>query len=283
MAPNRTVRKLIGGIVARYQEIFDIEIYALKYLSNHPHLLIRAKRGNADEFLENVNREVARRINWKNNRKGKFWARRYTDQKVLSEPDLLEAFLYITTNGVRHGLVEHPSLWPGLSSYEQSLTEKEERYIFQHFSARQGQPQVTEHTLKISPLPQFAELSPKKRKKLVRKLIEERTNALVKARKEEGRGFLGVQAVQSQDPDAKPREVSNKKRGLSYSKNPILIREHLLGARQKRRLYDYASMRFRAGELSVIFPDHTFKPPLHRRPRLFPFEPLPDDFFKNAA
>jgi REP element-mobilizing transposase RayT len=50
MVPSNSVRELIGGIIARYQEIFKVEIFAYCVLSNHYHLLVRALKGNIDEF-----------------------------------------------------------------------------------------------------------------------------------------------------------------------------------------------------------------------------------------
>jgi len=47
--PTAKNTKLIGGIIARYQELLEVEIYAYTILSNHIHLLINAPRGNADE------------------------------------------------------------------------------------------------------------------------------------------------------------------------------------------------------------------------------------------
>jgi len=79
ITPSSNVKKLIGGIIARYQEFLQIEIYAYCILSNHLHLLIKSPNGNTDEFCENVNREIARRLNWKHHREGQFWSRRYDD------------------------------------------------------------------------------------------------------------------------------------------------------------------------------------------------------------
>ena len=52
--PTAKNTKLIGGIIARYQELLGVEIYAYTILSNHIHLLIKAPRGNSDEFIENI-------------------------------------------------------------------------------------------------------------------------------------------------------------------------------------------------------------------------------------
>ncbi len=113
LRPGKDVNKVIGGVLARYSEIFEVVIYVYAFLSNHYHLLTKSPKSNADEFLENVNRELARRLNWKYHRSGKFWSRRYSEQEVPNEDDLLGAFLYITTNPTRHGMVEQPSSGQG--------------------------------------------------------------------------------------------------------------------------------------------------------------------------
>ena len=57
---SSNVRKILGGILARYQELLEIELYSYCILGNHMHLLARAPKKNMDEFCENVNREIAR-------------------------------------------------------------------------------------------------------------------------------------------------------------------------------------------------------------------------------
>jgi putative transposase len=274
---------MIGGIIARYQEILGIEIYALAFLSNHPHLILKAPRGNVDEFCENVNREIARRINWKNRRTGKFWARRYDDQKILSHDDLLTAFLYVTNNCVRHGLVEHPSLWPGLTSYKQSTTETSERYSFRHYSARNDSNKVTHHRLKITPLPQHAEMKKEERIALIRRLIDESSREYVKARRDAGLGFLGLDAIRQQTPNEQPLNIAKKPRPMGYSKNSELCKHYRKEQILRRRAYETASRRYRLGDMEVVFPPNCFRPPLHRKPRILPFQPLSDDFFKRAV
>lgn len=282
MVPSNNVNKLIGGIIARYQEIFKIEIYSYCVLSNHYHLLTRAPQSNLDEFEENVNREIARRMNWKCQRRGKFWARRYDDQEVKSLDDLLEAFLYVTTNSVRHGLVEDARDWPGLHSHHHCLDETDRSFSFTRYTVDQA-PVTSRHTLRLSVLPQFKELSRAERRKLLKKLLDKRMETIGKQRREEGKGFLGVDKILSQIPGSYPQEVSRSKRPACYSKSAELRREHRASMRLRRESYRDASMRYRAGIKDVEFPIYSFKPPLHRLPRLFHFAPLPTDYFKNEA
>ena len=136
MTPTTKMRKLIGGVIARYQELLEIQIFAYCVLGNHLHMVVKAPKSNCDEFYANVNREIARRVNWKCHREGPLWARRYSDQEVLDdEADLLDAFLYVNTNPTRHGLVRDSGTWTGLSSYNHALNEKELTFPFYHYSA----------------------------------------------------------------------------------------------------------------------------------------------------
>ena len=201
ISPTSNVKKTIGGIISRYQEIFDIELFAYSILGNHLHLIARAPQSNIDEFCENVNREIAKRMNWRNKREGKFWQKRYSDLPILSEDDLLEAFLYVTTNPTKHGLVANSQDWPGLISYDHCLTEKDRRFSFNHYS---GERRVTKHALKLSVLPAFKKLSKEAQREKIKKRLEERGGVIAK---EGGKAFLGLSALLDQIPDERPDKV----------------------------------------------------------------------------
>lgn len=270
LTPNSRMKALTGGIIARYQEKFSIEIFAYAVLGNHPHLLIRAPRSNTDEFCENVNREIARRVNWLHRREGPFWARRYVDQEVVSEEDLLEAFLYVTTNPSGHGLVADSATWPGLNCVKHVISGKDRKFRFYQYSNPE-QP-VVEHRLRISILPQFENLRPSKRKATIAKLIQERHEQIIEQRGKDG--FLGLEAIRQQEAGARPQRVKKTPRAPFYTKCFETILELKARVRARREAYDWASFRYRLGDTSVEFPLHSYKPPLHRRPRIVPFAPL---------
>lgn len=273
LMPTAKNRKLIGGIIARYQELLGINIYAYTVLSNHLHLLIRAPRGNADEFAENVNREIARRINWKYGRSGSLWARRYAEQEVLDdEEDLLEAFVYTTLNCTRHGILADSSEWKGLHSYNHSLSEKDRLFSFTHYSEldEYGVPKKTTHALTLTPLPHFESLSQKVRRKKILSLLTERAHLMHEERGE--KPYLGQFKIDEQVPGEVPHKMSKSPRPSCYSKCAKRIREYLRSRRELIERYAYASIQFRLGNLLTPFPEHTHRPPLHRRPRLKPFQ-----------
>lgn len=280
--PNAKVRKLLGGIVARYQEKLSIEIYAYNFLGNHYHALIRAPLGNASEFFENLNRESAKRLNYYNHRTGKFWGKRYTDLDVLTHDDLMEAFLYVNTNPTKHGLLEDSAAWGGLTSYHQALSGADKDYSFYHYSKAEEEGKVTTHTLKLTPLPQLADMSQRERARILREKLDERTEKLVLERKEEGKGFLGIQGLREVTPGEIPQNVSNSPAPPCYTKDDALRLEYRKHKRALRRAYNYASMLYRAGDKEVKFPPFTYKPPCHRLPRVVPFTPLSLADLKNV-
>ena len=268
MVPGGELNRTIGGIIARYQELTGIIIYAFCILGNHLHMLLSAPEQNLDRFMENILRESSRRVNRHNRRRGHLWSRRYDDQVILTEEDLLEAYLYVTTNAVKHGLVRDMYQWPGLSSYAQVQDGIPRSYPFVHYSreAEAGGYFKTEHTLTLTPLPQHAGLDPVERVQEVRRLLQGRTRALVEERVSHGGGFLGKRALVRQPAGRKPVKVSYRARPVCYTMN----REVREGYRAERSLfrqyYCEASEQFRSGDLTVEFPPFCFKPPLHHHP-----------------
>jgi REP element-mobilizing transposase RayT len=279
MLPTIEIERTIGGIVARFQEMHQILIYGLEFLSNHYHLLAQSPYGNLSEFEQDINREIAKRINRHCGRSGSLWARRFSSQPTPREVDGLDALLYVTTNPVHHGLVNHPRLWPGLSSYWQLLGGRDREYTFTNYTAlnlaraRSKGKKVkiknfqTKHTLKISPLPMFADLSKEERVEKLNTLIEERTQRIVDAAKENGTGFLGKKKIMEQKFGSRPRSVKRSPRPSCFSKCPETVRAYRKDAKALREEYTEASIKYRSGEWDTEFPKYTYRPPAHRHPR----------------
>ena len=269
MVPSEALTTLLGGILARYQELFRITLFAYCILGNHLHVLLQAPQENVDEFMENVLREISRRVNWQLKRRGTFWGRRYDDQPIKKYSDLEDAFLYITTNAVKHGLTKRASLWPGLGCYDQALREQERTFPFVLRSKRDadGKPQVVHHTLKLTPLPHLAHLSKDERREFLKTRIEEREAFLQKSRSANGEGFMTPEAVRAQRPGLLPKTVSYSPRPICYTKDPALRRAYKAERREVRRRYSEASAAFRSGQYDVEFPPFCYKPPAHRIPK----------------
>jgi len=276
MVPSQQVTEIVGGVLAKYQVAFGIELFAYCFLSNHFHLLLRAPRGNLWRFMQAVNREIAKRINRLLNRRGHFWERRYDEQIVAEDEDAIEAFLYVICNPVSHGLVNHPKHWPGLTAYEHVLDEKDRFFQFADYTAYRKaklKAKMTGDTvrledfkktyqLQISPLPVFADLSPKKRREKLGSLLEQRTQELRKLRQRHGKEFLGKEKILRQHPNATPRQVKRLPRPICYTKNIEVKKRFLEWFMPWLKWYQEASQKFRMGKLLTKFPKHCIRPAL---------------------
>jgi hypothetical protein len=236
-----------------------------------------------DEFEENINREFARRLNWKHRREGPLWARRYDDQQILSEGDLLNAFLYVNTNPTKHGLVRNSRDWPGLISFQHCVDEEDRKFFFHRRSKDGWGSSDTEHSLKLSVLPQFRKYSKQQRQKIILDLLKKRMKQLASERASRNEGFLGVKKIREQRAGDRPREVAKSIRPSCYTSCAKLRAQFKRERKDLLEAYARASVRFRLGARHVVFPPYTFLPPTHRLPRILPFRPLLRDAPLDAA
>lgn len=284
LRPCPILNEIVGGIIAKYSTIYNIEIFALCVLGNHYHMLVRAPEASLPLFVENMNREIALRVNRYLGRSGHFWSRRYDDLIVLEGADVLEALLYIVTNSVKHGLVRHPNSWPGICSYRQAIGFKEKTYRFCNFTeyhkarrlaARSGEYVCRsdfeeQYVLKIKPLSDLPELA-KMTVSGVERLINQRTSKLVSQRISTGEGFLGRRRVLAQPAQGVfPKKTNKTNRPSCYSKNVVATLDYRETERKRRANYRDCSFLFRLGNFNILFPKFTILPPLHHTPKLHP-------------
>ena len=157
MVPSGKLTDIVGGVIAKYSGVHEIELYGWIVLSNHYHLLCRAPKGNLWKFGQDINREISKRVNRLLKREGSLWGRRYSDQIVLEECDQIEALLYILSNAVKHGLVSDPKNWPGLSSLETMRTGKFRSYPFTNYTAFH-RAKLSDPTVKLKDFTEYYEL-----------------------------------------------------------------------------------------------------------------------------
>jgi putative transposase len=82
--------------------------------SNHIHLLV-ADTGDRDVIpnsMQLVAGRTGQEYNQRKDRKGAYWEDRYHATAVESGDHLARCMVYIDTNMVRAGVVNHPSMWP---------------------------------------------------------------------------------------------------------------------------------------------------------------------------
>jgi REP element-mobilizing transposase RayT len=259
---NAKTKRLIGGILGRYQEIYGIEIFAYAILGNHYHLLLRAPKENTDEFCENVNREISRRLNWQHKRQGPLWARRYTDQAVASNEDVMEAFLYVVSNPMHHGLVDNPKKWPGLGCYNHVIDEKDREFYFTHYSKKSKYK--TKHYLKITPLPDLKSLTRKQRAKRIFKALQ---NMRSRINRRQNGMFLQIKDLLEQVVGGLPKNTKVSAKAPFYTRRLEMMKRLRNKIRSRQIAFAHASYRYRMGDKNAVFPEFSFRPPTHRMPK----------------
>jgi len=263
-----TVAPLVAGILARYQVIFAIRIYAYTFLGNHFHLLIDAPLGNADEFMENVMREISKRVNKLYDRKGTFWSKRYQDEPIEDEVGAVNCLGYIITNPVNHRLVNSSYEWKGLNSIQQTLSGENLKTTFV-LAGNKKNPKPVENKLTISYLPSFVNLSLEQRKEKLVAFIREREEII---KKEWPEAELSVtERAQNNKKFGDSVKITNQKREKRFFSQSNAAKEKRTVLRERENQYNICSRKYRLGERDVVFPKFTYPPPLHRRPRIKAF------------
>jgi len=270
MRPSAYVNNLIGGVLARSLDRFDVRLYAFNFLSNHFHCIIDAAEGQLSDFLgyfeSNVAREVGRHVRWRD----KFWARRFSAEPILDDVALLRCVRYIFAHGEKEGLVDNAELWPGLTCIPELVHGVTRSFVWydrtaQFFAKQQGAESGEEHfgtryTLEVTPLPCWQDLDAPGRQAAARQLLEEARTEAAAAR--ENKPSLGVEAILSQDPHATPERPKRTPRPFCHASGREAVAAFKAAYRAVVLAYHEASQRFRDGFLDAVFPPYTYRPPL---------------------
>ena len=268
LSPSSRTNEVLGGVLARAVRHFGVELYAFTFVSNHLHLLLRAPRGNMPQFMQyllsNISKKVGALVNWR----GSFWERRYSAEPVLDEGAVLDRLRYIVSHGVKEGLVRRCQEWPGLSCLPdlQGRPPRQFRWFgwSQRWPARSGKgvpdrfdPRfATRETLEVQPLPLSRFSRPSAWRCFLRRLLE----AVNLQGRRDHPHVLGRAGVLSQEPQHRPERPKRSTRPWCHASSPRLragYKERYLAARV---LYSEASVRWRNGDFSVVFPAYAFRP-----------------------
>lgn len=273
LTPSREVNEAIGGVLGRALSLFDVEVFAFIFLSNHFHLIVRAAEGQLAPFMShvqgNIAREVGRLINWR----GAFWERRYSAEPILDDESLVERLGYLLSNGVKEGLVRRACDWPGLSSLPELADGARREFTWTNrtelWRRRQKEPGASERACRVrypvtvGVFECWRGLSAASRQERVRSLVREHEAGARLLRGK--RPVVGAAAVQRQQPQRRPVHVKRSRRPMCHAATRAArqeYRRHYLGV---VAAYREASRRLHQGEHSVRFPAYCYPPPLPYR------------------
>lgn len=273
---NQELQEAVLGYAARYSTRYEVKMYALAIEGNHIQKVALFPKANRAQFMRDFNSSVARSVarHQPNYPGGSLWARRYSAEYLPGDADIEDRFFYTVLQPVNDGLVDDIAQYPGYNCFEDAVTGRVRKCKVvrwkEYNDARRWNPTVSIEefteicTLKYERLPGYEKLSPKEYETVMRAKLKERTAEVVKGRG--GKPPLGATGLLKIKPGARPVRTKTSgprdHRPRVLSKNPE--RRSVAEAWYFNTYFDYrrCSKRYREGDLSVVFPKGTYKPPL---------------------
>ncbi|MDC0357269.1 hypothetical protein OAO01_00505 [Oligoflexia bacterium] len=274
---NPKLTEEILGNAAKCQKRYGVSLYALAIEGNHIHFPALFHKGRRADFMRDYNSAVARAVarNVTNYPGGSLFARRYSAEFVPGNESVEDKFFYTVLQPVQDGLAEKISDYPGYNCFHDAVWGIKRKFKLVNWTAYNEARRwnvvvnmkdfVTEYELEYTRLPGYEDLSQKEYAKLMHKKLEDRRQKIVAKRCEEGLGFAGREVLLRTIPGSIPKHTKTSTR---YSHRPRVL---CVCAKLRNKFYDWyftiyaaykeASQRYRAGEIDVVFPPGTYKPP----------------------
>lgn len=274
---NRPLEQAILGYLAKYATRYEVKMYAFCIEGNHLHALARFPKANRAFFKRDLNSAVARALPRYSELYpgGRLWARRYSAELVPEPEDIEEYFFYTVLQPVKDGLVDKISEYPGYNCFHDAVNGVRRKFEVINWREYNEKRRWHENVkindykqtvyLQYERLPGYEHLSQKEYRNLMYKKLEERRQEIL-ARRGEGKA-VGIIRLEQKQPGAIPK---NSKVSTLESHRPRVLckcpqKRHQCLAWYFSVYYEYkeCSKKFRAGDLDVIFPEGTYRPPPH--------------------
>jgi hypothetical protein len=268
--------EVIGGVLARAAKRYPVQLCGFAAASNHLHLLCRARDGALSRFMQYVLVNVAKKagplVGWRS----QLWERRFSAEQVLDDAALEGRLVYILSHGVKEGLVERVTEWPGLSCLPQLLGSGRRTFHFFEWARRWSRGKLVEgggqrwsrawatpEELELQPIPSWEGWTPERRHARVREMVRQIEAA---GRERYPSGPRGLESVLQRNPLRPPRKTKRTPRPLFHATDTRLLGYF-------KELYDRfvadfkeASAMFRVGRWAEAhFPPFAFRPPVQLR------------------
>jgi hypothetical protein len=272
---NPELEHAILGYAARYSTRYEVKLYALAIEGNHVHQVAHFPNANRAHYMRDFNSTVAKAVaRYQSSYPGGgLWERRYSAEHLPDNADIEEYFFYSVLQAVNDGLVDRIEDYPGYNCFEDAIKGRSRSYKVvkwkEYNDARRRDPNVliedfTEWcTLQYARLPGYERLPQKEYELMMRRKLQQRTAAIIKTR--QGRASVGSKKLRLVRPGSIPHRTK---------KNESLTgRPRVLSVNDRRRAkakawyfhinfkYRDSSKRYRSGEVDVVFPKGTYRPP----------------------
>ena len=275
LQPTPEITELIQGWFARalceYGE--GLEIYAFIFLGNHFHILLKDTQGTIAAFLWYFQANLARAVNRKLDRKGRFWSREYDDVIVEDDKDFWDVYAYTVSNAVKSGLVETSSEWPGWSSLDGALGDG--KYNFKlfnrtryHNATRRGQRRdksefMEEWQFKLAVPPSLGNKSIEHQKQFMEETLKTAEEKYRSARS--NKPPLGIKNILRQHPLERPLNSSFTPRRKFHCSDEEKTTELIKGYRtfvgRYKEVYEvYLTQSLTTKSPALEWPEASFPP-----------------------
>ena len=270
LQPSPEVNQAIKGTLGRAQRYYGLRVVACVFLSNHFHLLALpdSEKQLADfmRFMKtNLSKQLGRIHGWS----GPMFERRYQAIPVSDEEEAQVARLrYILEHGVKEGLVECPTDWPGVQCVLELTQGPAQLYgiwlertaIWE--AAQRGEElarneRISRETMDLSPLPVWETRSAEQRAGAIREMVAE-----IEVWGRESRGGsapLGVRAILRQDPHRRPRSSKRSPAPIAHAATVETWLAMKIAYRERVAVYRRAAERWKR-DPSTTFPSGCFPP-----------------------
>lgn len=274
LRPSDILNEIVVGVLGRAQRLYEVQIYAAAFLSNHFHLLVRVLgpeqlSGFMQYFKGNLAKEAGKLHGWR----GGIWGRRYRPVWIAEETTALVSKLrYILAQACKEGLVASPIEWPGVHCAEALMgegtlhgrwfdrtRENHERRLGR--TVAPGQFAAPE-TVVFSPLPCWAHLSREEYRETIRQLVREIEEQTARDHEAAGTRPMGVDQILGRHPHERPLKPSRSPAPLFHAATRA-ARDSMRAAYSTfLEAYYRAKKDLRRGRGPVEFPPGCFPPRL---------------------
>ena len=278
LRPGTKLNRRVIGVIGRAQKLYEVEIHAVGFLSNHDHGMCSFKDTEQQAaFMQhvqcNLSKEVGRLHDWR----GPMWGRRYRGIPVSEEEAAqYSRFRYTLEQGTKENLVASPLEWPGVNCawhLWHGLREMEGEWVDRTalYNARrlEGGALLTEKdftfpsNIVLTPPPFLAHLTWDEYQAYVRAMIEEIEEEARERHRANGTRPLGVAKVVARHPHSWPEHMDQSPAPQYHCSSKERRQTFWEGLRNFVAAYRDAADQLKAGDLAAAFPPGCFAP---RRP-----------------
>lgn len=274
LRPSAMLSEIILGVLGRAQRMYQMEIHAFVFLSNHYHLLVTAQSASQlARFMGYVNSNLAREAGRLHGWQQKFWGRRYQAIVVSGEERAQIARLeYLLAHGAKEGLVRSPKEWPGAHCVHALLDssqpvagtwfDRSAEYRAQ-LNGVKFEPRdfASLETVRLSPLPTWRHAPEAVQTQRIAQIVEQIETASEANRRQTGTQPLGRTTILRQRPHERPTRSKRSPAPLIHAATKRVRLAWWRAYRFFVAAYRRASDAFRQGASNVTFPSHCFPPP----------------------